>query len=264
MARDNEYRIDILDTALAVLETFLHSNGKSKGASEIARELEITRSRAFRILKSLEAHDYVEFDETSQRYRLGLKLLEMGEVVRNQIDVRRVAAPFLEELARQTGDVAHLLVLHGNFAVCIERFQGSHSLQGAAPIGMPLPLHVGASPKLLLAYLPEAEREQHIKDLKLISFTPKTITDVQNLRDALEHIQQQGYAIDEGDYEIGIMAVGAPVRDHTGRVVAGVTLTTPATRWDDTGKHTCIDLTVQTAAAISTSLGFRKERGIRP
>ncbi len=255
MADKTDYRIDILDVALDLMEALLAS-GRPVGVSEVARAVGITRTRAFRILKSLEARGYVEPDSETQGYRLGLKLLEMGEGVREQLDLRRVAAPFLEELARETGDVAHMLVLRGDMAVCIERYQGSHSLQGAAPIGMPLPLHVGASPKLLLAYLPEAEREAHLASMQFERLTPNTITDPDTLRRHLVEVRAKGYSIDQENMEIGINAVGAPVRDHTGRVVAGVTVTTPVARWNDARRQTLINLTMQTAEAISAKLGY--------
>jgi IclR family KDG regulon transcriptional repressor len=255
MPEENDYRIAILDVTLDLMETLLAS-GRPMGASEVARAVGITRTRAFRILKSLHARGYVEFDTETEGYRLGLKLLEMGEGVREQLDLRRVAAPFLKELARKTGDVAHMLVRRGDVAVCIERYQGSHSLQGAAPIGMPLPLHVGASPKLLLAYLEKPEREALIATLHLEPLTPNTITDRDTLRRHLKEIRAQGYSIDQEDMEIGINAVGAPVRGHTGQVVAGVTVTTPVARWSDARKQTLIDLAIETAEAISAKLGY--------
>jgi IclR family KDG regulon transcriptional repressor len=259
MVNSTEYTIDIVDVTIDLIESLLEKGSKAQGVSDIARQLGITRSRAFRILKTLEARGYVDFDSESQAYRLGLKLLEVGEGVREQLDVRRVAEPFLRELARRTGDVAHLLVLRNEAAVCIDRYQGSYSLQGAAPIGVPLPLHIGASPKLLLAYLPEPERVRLIEEIELVPLTPNTITDRQELRRRLEEIRSQGYSIDNQDYEIGIHAVGAPVRDHTGTVVAGVTVTTPAARWDETREQNLIGLTVQTAAQISERLCYSKK-----
>jgi DNA-binding IclR family transcriptional regulator len=173
-----------------------------------------------------------------------------------QLDLRRVVEPFLRELAEETGDVALLLVLNDKAAVCIDRYQGNYMLQFATPIGVSIPLHMGASPKLLLAYLPEPEREQLIDEMELTAMTPYTITDRQELRRRLQQIRTQGYSIDEQDYELGVYAIGAPVRDHTGRVVAGITVATPDVRWDEARKQALIRLVVETAGKISGRLRY--------
>jgi len=259
MASKTEYTINIVDLTIDLIELLLEKDCKAQRVSDIARQLEITRSRAFRILKTLEARGYIGFDRETQGYSLGLKLLEIGEAIRERLDLRRIAEPFLRELARKTGDVAHLLVLRNNAAVCVDRYQGGYSLQGAAPIGIPLPLHIGASPKLLLAYLPELERERLIEDMELTPLTPNTITDRQELRQRLDDIRRQGYSIDNQDYEIGIHAVGAPVCDYRGAVVAGVTVVTPAARWDEARKRSLIELTLETALQISERLRFTEK-----
>jgi DNA-binding IclR family transcriptional regulator len=254
MASDSDYKIEILDLAIDVMETLLKSDGRPQGASEIGRQLNVTRSRAFRILKTLEARRYVDFDPATQGYRLGLKVLEMGEAVRQQIDIRRIAEPYLRDLARETGDVAHLLVLRGDFAVCIDRHQGGFSLQGAAPIGVPIPLHVGASPKLLLAFMPEHEREQLLKGYDLVSLTPYTIVDHDELCQRLTEIREQGFSIDNQEYEVGVNAVAAPIRNHRGDVIAGITITSPTPRWDESRKHMLVRLATDAASEISQRL----------
>lgn len=256
MLSQNNYTIEILDLSLEVIEYMMGGNAEYYRASEIARQLKMNRSRVFRILKTLEKRGYVEFDPQTQGYCLGLKFLTIGENVRERLDLRREAQDVLLELARHTGDVAHLLVLFGQSAVCIDRYQGENMLQVAAPIGVPLPLYIGASPKILLAHLPLEERERIIEELDLRPFTPYTITDKEKLRRCLEQIRNQGYAVDEQDYEIGVYAIGAPVRDHTARVVAGITVTVPEVRYDESRKEKLIQMVVEAAKKVSSRLGY--------
>ena len=256
MPNQNNYTIEILDVSLEVVEYMTGGNAEYYRASEIARQLKMNRSRVFRILKTLEKRGYVEFDPQTLGYRLGLKFLTIGENVRDRLDLRRESQDVLLELARNTGDVAHLLVLFGQSAVCIDRYQGENMLQVAAPIGVPLPLYIGASPKILLAHLPPEERERIIEELDLRPFTPYTITDKEELRRCLEQIRKQGYAVDEQDYEIGVYAIGAPVRDHTGRVVAGITVTVPEVRYDGDRKEKIIQMVVEAAKKVSYRLGY--------
>ncbi len=256
MPGGDPYTIEVLDVALSVVEQMLAAGGQPQRASRLARQLGVHRTRVFRILKTLERRGYVEADPEGRGYRLGLKFLEIGAQVRERLNLRRAAEPILMDLARRTGDVAHLLVLYGHSAVCIDRYQGDHMLQVAAPIGKPIPLHVGASPKILLAHLPEPERERILEEIELTPFTPNTITDRDELRRCLEEIRAQGYAVDEEDFEIGVYAVGAPVRDHSGRVVAGVTVTTPESRYSPQRRRQLIEMVVDAAGQISARLGW--------
>lgn len=256
MSENNDpYVIDIIDVALDVIE---HINDDSKvyRVSEIARELGINRTRVFRILKTLENRGYVNFDPDTQGYRLGVKFLHIGETVLERMDLRREVEPVLMELARKTGDSAHLLILQGQRAVTLDRRQGEHRLQVASPIGQSLPLFVGASPKILLANLPDEERERIIQSIEFEAFTESTITDVEEFRRCLETIRQQGYAIDEEDYELGVYAIGAPVRDHTGSVIAGITITTPGSRYSAERKQELIDLVTEAGYRLSEKLGY--------
>jgi DNA-binding IclR family transcriptional regulator len=255
------YVIDIIDVALDVIEHLSEDDSKVYRASEIARNLAVNRSRVFRILKTLDSRGYVEYDPHTQGYRLGVKFLHIGENVRERLDLRREAEPILVELARRTGDSAHLLILQGQRAVTIDRRQGENRLQVASPIGQSLPLHVGASPKILLAYLPEEERERIIRTLKLEPVTENTITDANELRACLEKIRQQGYSVDEEDFERGVFAIGAPVRDVTGRVIAGVTITTPGSRYSSKRRKELIDLVMDAGRRLSEKLGYLETAG---
>jgi DNA-binding IclR family transcriptional regulator len=123
-------------------------------------------------------------------------------------------------------------------------------------IGQPIPLHIGASPKILLAYLPEAERETLLQRLELPRFTDKTIVDRDELRQKLDQIVSEGISLDKGDYEDDVRAVGAPVFDHTGRVVAGVTITCPATRFSSETETQLVEQVRRTALEIGRELGY--------
>jgi DNA-binding IclR family transcriptional regulator len=256
MENHDPYVIDVVDVALDIIEC-LNLETKSYGASELAHKLGINRTRVFRILKTLESRGYVDYDPHTQAYRLGVKFLQIGENVRERLDLRREAEPVLVELARQTGDSAHLLILRGEHAITLDRRQGENRLQVASPIGQSLPLYAGASPKILLAFLPEAERERIIRSAEFESFTENTITNADDLRRCLETIRREGYTVDEEDFERGVYAIGAPVRDGTGRVIAGISITTPETRYSSARRQELIALVVSAAQRLSEKLGYQ-------
>jgi DNA-binding IclR family transcriptional regulator len=153
--------------------------------------------------------------------------------------------------------VVNLLVLYGDSAVCIDHYEGDHMLQVSAPLGEPLPLHIGASPKILLAFMPEPERSLVLERIQLTPYTPQTITDKEIFRRKLEEIRSCGYAVDEGDFETGVYAIGAPVRDHSGEVVAGITVTIPVNRYSLPRKEELIGLILSTTQQLSKELGYR-------
>ena len=258
MPENDSYVIDIIAVALDVIE-HITDDSKVYRASEIARALGINRTRVFRILKTLENRGYVDYDSDTQGYRLGVKFLHLGENVRERLDLRREAETILVELSRKTGDSAHLLILRGNRAITIDRRQGENRLQVASPIGQSLPLYVGASPKILLAYLPTEERERVLQGITLERFTENTIADLDELRKHLDTIRQQGYAVDEEDYEQGVFAIGAPVFDFTGSVIAGITITTPGSRYSIERKQELINLVVYAGKKLSEKLGYLTE-----
>lgn len=260
MARDSQYIIEVIDVMFDVIEHLHQAADGPLGASEIARHVGINRSRAFRILKTLERRGYVEADPQTQGYHLGLKFLEIGEGVRERLDLRHAAQPILTQLTKMTGEAASLLVLHGQMAVCVERSQGENMLQVAPSIGEFFPLYIGACPKILLAHLPAEERERIIKEIEFTPYTPNTITNPDDLRRSLEQIRSQGYAVDEEDYERGVYAIGAPVRDYTGAVIAGLSIAVPKSRYNAERREQLIERIIDGAMEISLDLGFMPKR----
>ena len=264
MAENDRYVIEILDVALNAIEAMASSENEFHSPSGLARHLNINRSRLFRILKTLERRGYVEYDPKTETYRLGLSFLTISQDIQDRLSLRREADDLLKKLAIDTGDCVHLIVLSGSSAIVIDRYLGENMLQVAAPIGALLPLHTGAAPKLLLAFMLENERERLLGELELAAYTPFTITDKGALRQVLATIRQTGYSVDEQDFEIGVYAFGAPIYDNTGLVVAGISITTPTVRYDPERRERLIQMLLTTARAISNRLGYRSKSGEEP
>jgi DNA-binding IclR family transcriptional regulator len=223
--------------------------------SSIARQFHINRSRAFRIFKTLEQRGYVEYDPKLESYRLGMKFLSISKNIRDRLSLRREADEVLKRLAEETGDSSYLLITSGMTSIVIERFTGNNMLQMSAPIGTQLPFHVGAAPKVLLAFMEPEAREAVLSQMQLTYFTPNTITDISDFRKKLEEIRRNGYSADEQDFELGAYAFGAPVFDHNGHVVAGISVTTPTARYTTTRRRELISLVTAEARRLSEKLG---------
>jgi DNA-binding IclR family transcriptional regulator len=251
MAEGERYRIEVLAVALDVIDYLMTCAGEPQRPTDIARALGINRTRTYRILKTLEEQEFAIVDPESGRWQLSLKCLEIGEQIREQYDVRQVAAPFVASLAQRTGDTVEIVTLDGDSAVIIDGQRGGHRLQVTSGIGQRFPLHVGASPKLLLAFSPKEQQERLLRSMDLTPYTLKTITDKGELRHRLAQIQAEGYAVDEGEYEDDICSVGAPIRDHAGQVIAGITVSMPASRFNRRRRHEMAAMVIDTAERIS-------------
>ena len=252
----DRYSIDVIHAAIDILEAFNSNGNAPTKPSKLAQQTGINRTRTFRILKTLEMRGYVEADKNND-FQLSLKILQFAESVRARSVLPKVARPFLMELAQKTGDTVSLLVMHHANAICMDSFQGHYRLQVAVPIGQILPLHVGVSPKILLANLPTDERENLLQTIPLTPYTPNTLVNRDELRKVLDIILENGYAVDEEDFEIGVCAVGSPVRDQSGSVIAGITITTPKSRFDPQRREELIHFVTDVSNRISTGMGWK-------
>ena len=255
MADQDRYVIDILDVTLDLIE-FLGAAESSPGASEIALHLGISRTRAFRILKTLERRGFIASDPETHTYGLGLKFLQVASQLRKRIRLRDVAEPVLLQLANETGDVALLMVRIGSKAATVNSYRGGQRVQVEVSIGVPTPLHIGAAPRILLAGLPDAERDRLIEDMDLPRYTEHTITNRDTLRRRLEEFREQGYAVGDEDYYSGEFSVGAPVRDETGQVIGAISVTAPKDRDSPERRSSLIRLVVAAANRISERMGY--------
>jgi DNA-binding IclR family transcriptional regulator len=155
-----------------------------------------------------------------------------------------------------SGETVNLYILRNRKRVCIEQVEGSHLIKRYAAIGDELPLHCGASGKLLLAFQPESEIDRVIEETGLKPWTEKSITDPVLLKKNLENIRNQGYAFTKGERETGAASIAAPIRNHTGNVVAAVTISGPDSRFTPENVERYITLVTEAARKISKNLGY--------
>lgn len=221
------------------------------GLAEISREVDAHKSSVFRVLTTLKASGFLEKDSLSGKYRLGLKILDLAGRVWGRHDIRQIAAPFMEELARQTEEVIHLAVLDGADIVYLEKKGQGQILTVATRVGGRNPAYASSMGKILLADLSESELKGILGQGKLKKLTPNTIDEIPKLIKELASIRKQGFALDNEETFPGIRCVGAPIRDARGRVIAAVSATVPAQRMDDKRIRELWRLVTNTARMIS-------------
>jgi IclR family KDG regulon transcriptional repressor len=244
-----------MDRGLRILDLFDEETVYLTG-SEIAERFEATPATLYPTLCTLVDHSYLVRDGR-KRYSLGLKLLERSGLVLARLDVRRVAGSHLRDLARQWQATSDLGILYGKEVLYLERRVGHPAAMVGEVVGRLVPLHCTSIGKVLLAFLPPAERDSLIASLRLESFTPYTIVDRKKLKDELDRISEQGYAVDIQEFHLGSSCVGAPIRGHDGAIVAALSLMLPVApdirRQDHKRQAQAV---IETANTISKELGY--------
>jgi DNA-binding IclR family transcriptional regulator len=199
------------------------------GVTEIALELGVHKSTAFRLVSVLEARGLVEQNAERGKYRLGLGVLRLAGATTARFDVTRQGRPVIEELARDVDETINLAILSGHDALYLDQVAGSSALQLHNWVGRRIPLHCTSNGKVLIAYLPE-HRQLELLDSPLTRFTDNTVTDVDVLLADLAVVRERGYATAFEEFELGLVAVAAPIRDLTGNVVASLSASGPVFR----------------------------------
>ncbi len=244
--------IQVIERMLRLLEV-LAQHPEPLGLKQISQYTGLHPSTAHRILSSMSADRIVDRVEPGS-YRLGMRLLELGNLVKSRISVRELALPRMRELHSHTGETANLSVRHDDQIVYVERTSsGRSAMRVVHVIGARAPLHVTAAGKLFLLEEGFARLRDYAKRTGLAPQTKNTLTQLVLLERDLERIQQQGWATDNEEAEIGVRCVAAGIRDDAGRLVAALSLSTPADRM----KLQWGPLVKETADRISQNIGHQ-------
>jgi DNA-binding IclR family transcriptional regulator len=246
--------VQSVDRAIAVLE-ILASRGEA-GVSEVATEIDVHKSTAFRLLSALEDRGLVEQVEDRGKYRLGFGIVRLAGAVADRLDVTRLGRPVCERLASEIGETANLAVRQSHYAVNLYEARGPASVATHNWVGQLTPLHCTSSGKVLLAYLPAEERTQLLSEAGLPPLTGNTITLGAALEEDLRLARSRGYAVAIEEYEVGLNAVAAPIRGREGVVMAAVSASGPAYRFAPDRMHELAPVLLAGAADISRGLGF--------
>ncbi|MDG4762549.1 IclR family transcriptional regulator [Solwaraspora sp. WMMD406] len=247
----------------AVLLAFTEGIGTTLGVSEIARHLDIPKSAVHRTLAALIEVGLVERAADSSRYRLGSRATALAMAALGVPDVRTSALPYLQELARLTGESATLSLMIGNERIYIEQVEGPQDIRMSVEIGRRYPLYAGASGRSILAALPPAELDSYLRAVELVTLTPATIADTGQLRTELKRIHEVGYAVSRGERDPWAASVAAAVFGNH-RVIGSMSVCGPAARITDEAAAGFGDTVRQSAANLSRALGHRPKSGSTP
>lgn len=247
--------IETVERALFILECF-RADEPELSITDISARLGIAKGTVYRFLATLAAKGYVEQDSVSKRYRLGLKVMELGRMVEAGLDVRQRALSYLHKLSEETGENVNLAVLSGAEIVYLERIVSRQFLTMSLRVGSHLPAQVSSMGKAIMAYLPEDAREEILRSVKYEALTARSITAPEALRAELSAVAQRGYALNDEELTLGLRTVAAPVFRHGGEVIAAVNVSGPTARMTDAKiGEVVIPALLRRAADISRAMG---------
>jgi IclR family transcriptional regulator, KDG regulon repressor len=229
------------------------------GITILAGRLRLAKSTVHRLAATLTSAGFLEQNSETGKYRLGVALFELGALVRRRMDVANEARPKLRELLEKTGETVQLGIVDHYSVLYVYEMESPRAIRMAAAVGARAPLHCTAVGKVLLAFQPQDYVKQVI-ETGLTAYTPKTITKRDAVLGMLDDVKLRDHAIDDEESESGLRAIAAPVRNHTGAVIAALGVAAPVQRMSKKVMHTCVPSVIGTASAVSARLGYLQSR----
>jgi DNA-binding IclR family transcriptional regulator len=244
--------VQSVDRALTILE-LLAREGEA-GVTEIAADLGVHKSTAFRLLATLEAHRLVEQDGERGRYRLGVGNLRLAGATTARLDLVTEARPVCRQLAADTGETVNITVRSETSALYLDQVVGNSAVQSHNWVGQHIPLHATSNGKVLLSELTDAELKDAVRGLPRV--TDRTVTSRPKLKAELAEVRELGYAVAIDELEVGLTAAAAPIRSAHGDIVASMSISGPTYRLNEEKLATAIPALVAAATEVSHRLGW--------
>ena len=252
------YFINSILRAGNILKALAEGKG-SFSLREMAEFMELDRSTTYRILLSLEKCRLVEKNEKTGEYSLGLGAFEIGSAYQRRADFVPISKPIMEELALKAQETVNLAVLSEREILYIDKVDSPRSVGVMSKIGQRNPVYCTSLGKALLAFQPEAEQARTLAAIKLVPFTPHTITSKREFIKELKEIRQQGYALDRREIEEEVECIAAPIRNHLGIAVAAISISGPQKKIQTPKEKNYVGWVSEAGRRISARLGFKEE-----
>jgi DNA-binding IclR family transcriptional regulator len=252
---NNRRVIASVQHALDILNLFEESYPEI-GNNDIAKMLKMDPGTVAGLVYTLKLNHYLDQNPDNRKYRLGMKLAERASMLLNQIDLRKIAAPYLEELRQWSGESINLAIRDHTEVVYIERLMGHHALGIRSELGKRACVHSTALGKAILASMIPEEIQAILADYEFIPVTPNTITNLKDFLKELDRVRKTGYAIDEEENELGGRCLAAPVFNNSGVPVAAVSISVPVQRLPREQVSEYGTRIKETTLEISRTLGY--------
>ncbi|NLF26972.1 MAG: IclR family transcriptional regulator [Clostridiales bacterium] len=248
--------IQSLRRAFGILEA-LSAHPRGVALTDLAAEVKLSKSTVHRFLVSLGEIGYIAKEESTGRYRLTLRMFEVGSKAVHALGILEIARPYLEHIAEATAETVHLVAQDGSKVVYLYKYNpASTTVHMASGIGNCSPMYCTGVGKAILASLPEKEIREVWETSNVRRFTENTITDFDGMMEELEKTRRRGYAVDSEEHERGVFCIAAPILDYSGRPRYAISISAPSVRVSDRHQQEFVRLVQHAASEISALLGM--------
>jgi DNA-binding IclR family transcriptional regulator len=228
--------------------------------SELAKESDLSIGAIQRLTYTMEKIGLLERDRRTKRFRVGPRMISLALSITGNLELKKVAYPFMQELSDEIGEVVGLGSLEGDRIILVDIIHTQHLLNINMNIGAAIPPHATATGKAILAFLPDSRVEEILSYRELTKFTASTITSIKSIKNELEQVRARGFATAFDENAQGLTTIGAPVRNHDGEVTAAMTIMVPSMKITKTKFISAFKKkVVQTADQISLAMGHLEE-----
>ncbi len=249
--------VQSVERTLAIVEV-LSEYDEGLGLTEISEKVDLHKSTVHRLLYTLMVKSYVEQNESTNKYRLTLKLFELGSKKVEKMNIVTIARPMLKELMEKTNEVIHLVVREGTEIVYIVKVESQNPIRMYSKIGKRSQVYCTAVGKSMLAYMTDKEVLDIWQSSKIEKLTEHTVTDFNEFKASINKVKEEGYAIDEQENEIGIRCTAASILDYKGEVCSAISISGSIISFKEEKIEEFSKLIIEYSARISKKLGYKK------
>lgn len=221
---------------------------------EVCERLDLPKSSASALLRTMTDRGHLALDESTRTYRLGVRVLEAGAAMRRELSIVSLAEPYLAAVAELVDETVQMALLDGTDVVYVAKVEARRPLHLVSEVGSRIPAHATSLGKALLASRSDADIRRRYRGVTMESFTDTTITSVADLLRDLQGVRERGYAFDNSEYTFGVACVAVPIHDAAGEVVAAMSASTPIVRFDDAKKASILAVLKNQEAHLAARL----------
>ncbi len=260
MAKKEAFYNRSLERALQILCIF-EFDKQALTLSQISELSRLPKATVLRLCSTLMKYDFLRYDQDSRHYSLGLKLFELGSILFSSFSLRRVASSYLDQLQSKLGKTVFLGILENDQLIYIDKKEDPGiPIRFTSQTGTRRPPSFGMLGQILMAFLPDQEVGRLLKKAPLSPFTKKSLVREDEFKERLLRIRKQGFFVDEDEALEGISGISAPIRDYTGKVIAGVGVGFISSSVDAQGKKIIIKAVCEAARGISKQMGYLERK----
>ena len=254
------YIIQTVSRALDLLEQF-QEGAAELGITDLSKRMKLQKNNVFRLVVTLKAKNYIEMNNSTGKYRLGLKTRALGQVASRQFDYAHHVRPFLDDLKTQCHETCYFSVLMDGYTYYLDGVESDLPVRVSQWVGSSRPLYCTAAGKVLLAFAEAQKRKELLSGSELTGLTSRTITDPAALKNELDMVAKRGYAVDDQEHDVGVTEIAAPVYDSHGAITGALSIVGPEMRLSGTRiESELLPLLCLSASRLSTALGHGRTR----